>query len=205
MRVFSRFSVPFAAIVLGLPILLGPSAVAAQTRPTPVQAAAAVAVYKATREQCAAEGPACEEKAKRQFVEAMNCVVHGRRALDPATVEREFTSYVDLVSELLGGQQSLPSGDAGHCFAAAAPARPQSPRGSAREPPTESEGPSAETLRRFRKQAEEQSRPVTPAPPEGPSAHDKLKADIEALRGRVRPQAAPTPAPPAPSVPSPGQ
>jgi len=155
--------------------LMGPGRTAAETRPTKPQAAAAVALYKQALGQCGGEGPACEAKAQRQLVEVMNCVVHGKRGADPATVEQEFTGYVDLISAALDGPDGPAGSDLGPCFATAA-ATPAS------------EGPTIEALQKFRQQAEELDRPAPPPPPapEEPSVIEKLKADLDAMRRRAR-------------------
>jgi hypothetical protein len=147
-----------------------------QTRPTRDQAQAAVMVYKTAREQCAAQGQACEEQAKRRFVEVMNCVVRGQRAVDPARLDRDFLEYVDMLSAVPEGQESSSPADAGPCFAAAA-----APGKEVAQP----EGPTADALRRFRKQAEEQSRPVTPTQSQDVNPHERLKTDLEAMRGKT--------------------
>jgi hypothetical protein len=176
-----------AAVAVGALWLGGPSAVAAETRATKSQASAAVTVYKEAREQCTPEGPACEERAKRQFVEVMNCVVRGQLGVDPATLDREFTSYVEMLSAVLDAQETARPTDVGPCFAAPAGAREEAAGG---------QGPTAESLRRFRKQSEEQSRPVPPAGDRGTaSAHERLKAEVEAMRatGRGGPSGVPVP------------
>ena len=174
-RILRKFAI---ALLFAIPALLVADSASGQNRPTRSQAAAVVALYKAVRQQCAAEGPACEEKAKRQFVEVMNCVVHGRPAVDPATVDQQFTQHVDLVSAVVGSQEAGAAGDPGPCFAAAS---------TPAEAPAAGEAPTIESLRRFRKEMEGQSRPVAPTTePDAPSAQERLKADVEALKAKAR-------------------
>lgn len=171
--------------------LVTASVAGAEMRPTKPQAAAAVTLYKQVLAQCAAQGPACETTAKRQFVEAMNCVVHGRRGINPATVEEDFTGYVDLISTVLDGPEGASGADVGPCFTAVAAA------------PT-SEGPALEALQKFRQQAEELDRPAPPPPPapEEPSVLEKLKADLEKMKkARATRAVSPGPQLPKPSAP----
>lgn len=203
------------ALAVGLLALAAPPA-AAQRPPSRVQAAAAVDEFKRVRAACGA-GPECETRAKRRFVELMSCVVHGTPAVNAATLAQDFTGYVDLVSQALDARDAGAAGAPGPCFAAAG--APATAPAAARPAPAAkpgSEGPTAEALRRFRKQAEEQSQPVAPTTVgETGSEHDKLKADLEAMRGRLQGGAAtgstgpsgatlaPPPAPVAPAAPPP--
>jgi hypothetical protein len=128
-------------------------------------------------------------------VEVVSCVAHGAPQVSPATLQQDFTRYVDLVSEALDAPDAGAAGTPGPCFGAAAdggataPGAPASAARQAGPPPPAEEGPSVETLRRFRKQAEEQSRPVTALPdtPDGGTqGHANLKAQLEEMRARLR-------------------
>lgn len=173
------------ALVSAAVLVLSGGDLRAEMRPTKPQAAAAVALYKQALGQCGGEGPACEATAQRQFVEAMNCVVHGKRGVNPSTVEEDFTGYVELISAALDGPEGAAGSDLGPCFATAAVA-------------PASEGPTLEALQKFRQQAEELNRPAPPPPPapEEPSAFDKLKADLEKMRKRARSPGTTTVTPP---------
>ncbi|HEV8586664.1 MAG TPA: hypothetical protein VGT02_16975 [Methylomirabilota bacterium] len=176
-----------------LALCLAPTAVAAETRPSKPQAGAAVNEYKAVRERCAADDAACEGRARQRFVEVVSCVAHGAPKVNPATLQQDFARYVDLVSEVLDGPDAAAPASPGPCFGAAAGGA--APAGAAPGPAARQaapaqpadEGPSVESLRRFRKQAEEQSRPVT-ALPDTPDTggHANLKAQLEEMRARLR-------------------
>jgi hypothetical protein len=181
---------------LGALAFLAPAlAGAAETRPSKAQAAAAVEEYKAVRGGCAADDAACEGRARQRFVAVVSCVAQGKPSVNPATLQQDFARYVDLVSDTLDAPDASPGPAAGPpCFAAAAgggaaaPAAPGVAAPAARQAPAAAEeGPSLEALRRFRKQADEQSKPVTALPDTAdPSAHDKLKGDLEEMRGRFK-------------------
>lgn len=156
---------------------------AAESRVNTAQAHAAVAEFKRVVSGCAAQDAACEQAAKRRFVEVVSCVVHGAPAADAATLERDFAGYVDVVANVLEARAPTP-GPAGPCFASAAPAAPR-PDAPVAAPAPKDEGPTAQTLGRFRKELEEQSQPVTATQvPPGPSPTDQLRDDINALRAR---------------------
>jgi len=141
-------------------------------RVTKAQAAAAVALYKRAVEQCAGQGAPCEAAARRQFVDVVSCAAQAPRPVDPATVDQQFPALADLVSAAMDAPGS-PGGDPGPCFAGVAPER--------------EEGPTIEALRRFREQAEQQaSQPPVIPPPAPDDAFDKLKADVDAVRQRLR-------------------
>ena len=184
---------------------------AAPQRPTKPQAAAAVAEYRQAREGCPAPGPECDAAAKQRFVATMNCVVRGQKGINAATLDQDFTAYVDLVSEAIEGQDPAAPAPLGPCFAGAAPpGGPGAPAAAAPQPgaaPADSGGPSIEALRRFRKDAEERSKPVTPtAGPSDLADHEKLKGDLDAMRQGLQSGAVPAPlaplAPLAPVAPS---
>ena len=162
---------------------------AAPQRPTKPQAAAAVAEYRQAREGCPAPGPECDAAAKQRFVATMNCVVRGQKGINTATLDQDFTAYVDLVSEAIEGQDPAAPAPLGPCFAGAAPpGGPGAPAAAAPQPgaaPADSGGPSIEALRRFRKDAEERSKPVTPTGPSDVADHEKLKGDLDAMRQRL--------------------
>lgn len=160
---------------------------AAPQRPTKPQAAAAVAEYRQAREGCATPGPECDAAAKQRFVATMNCVVRGQKGINAATLDQDFTAYVDLVSEAIDSQDPAAATPLGPCFAGAAPpGGAGAPAAAAPQPgaaPADSGGPSVESLRRFRKDAEERSKPVTPTGGGSDVAdHEKLKGDLDAMR-----------------------
>lgn len=167
-------------------------------RPTKPQAAAAVVEYRQAREGCATPGPECDAAAKQRFVATMNCVVRGQKSVTAATLDQDFTGYVDLVSEVIEGQDPAAQTPLGPCFASSpappgGPGAPAAAQPAAGAGPSEAEGPSLEALRRFRKQAEEQSKPGagTTGGAADAADHDKLKADLEAMRQRLQSGAAP--------------
>lgn len=179
--------VSLASGIAGAAFLLSAGTTSAQAPPTRAQAGAAVGLYKDALSACpaGAAGAACEAEARRRFVEVMGCVVHGRREVDLATAEREFTGYAELIAGLLDRPDAA-GGEPGPCFAGVA-ATPGGGGGGGQD------GPTLEALRRMREQSEEPpAPPVTPLPEaaDEPTPLDQLRRDVEAMRQPRRPGSA---------------